>query len=411
MSMPATESTRLKLVIPPKVSTDEQFKKPDDEAGPGILTPRPDTLTVKPKPALSHEQNDVQNDTQKQELIAKMQQLKRTPTPTPPIRNETTPNPPTPDTHVNQSPDSRNSSRPPSTYNSGRPVIVPSDLVVIKSLGEGAGGAVELVRSRRDGSVMARKTIARSPDPVVHRQILRELAFLSSTTSPYIVEHYGAFLADHDTQICILMEYCEAGSLDTIIGILKSRRLRCSEHVLGRIASSVLRGLDYLHMQKIIHRDIKPSNIVLTRNGAVKLCDFGVSGELVNSHAGTFTGTSYFMAPERFTGDPYSIRSDVWSLGLTLHEVAHLRFPYGEHLAPVELLGCVLYSPLPTMIDSPREGVIWTPEIRDFMAQCLTRDGALRPYPRDLLTHDFILRSESRKVPMAKWVAALMAPE
>jgi mitogen-activated protein kinase kinase len=266
-----------------------------------------------------------------------------------------------------------------------------------------------MVRSRKDGSIMARKVIARTPDPAIHKQILRELAFLSSTKSPYIVDHYGAFLADHDSQICILMEFCEAGSLDTIISKLKARSLRCSEHVLGRIASSVLRGLDYLHAQKIIHRDIKPSNILLTRGGAIKLCDFGVSGELVDSHAGTFTGTSYFMAPERFTGKPYSIRSDVWSLGLTLHEVAHLRFPYGDHLAPIELLTCVLHSPVPTMIDSPDEGVIWTDEIRDFMAKCLIRDGTLRPYPRDLLTHPFIVRSDAKNVNMAKWVAALMA--
>jgi mitogen-activated protein kinase kinase len=58
----------------------------------------------------------------------------------------------------------------------------------------------------------------------------------------------------------------------------------------------VLKGLDYLHQRRIIHRDIKPSNIVVTRDGVIKLCDFGVSGELIDSMAGTFTGTSYYMA-------------------------------------------------------------------------------------------------------------------
>lgn len=58
----------------------------------------------------------------------------------------------------------------------------------------------------------------------------------------------------------------------------------------------MLQGLAYLHSKRTIHRDIKPSNILLSREGIVKLCDFGVSGELVNSMVGTFTGTLIYMA-------------------------------------------------------------------------------------------------------------------
>lgn len=62
----------------------------------------------------------------------------------------------------------------------------------------------------------------------------------------------------------------------------------------------IFNGLTYLHTKKIIHRDIKPSNVLLTSKGVVKLCDFGVSGELVDSLAGTFTGTGYYMAVRFF---------------------------------------------------------------------------------------------------------------
>jgi mitogen-activated protein kinase kinase len=143
---------------------------------------------------------------------------------------------------------------------------------------------------------LTNQVIARTANPQMHKQLLIELEILNLCDSPYIVQHFGSFLADRDTQIGILMEYCEAGSLDNLLGKMKKKDMRCSEHVLGRIASSVLKGLDYLHRRRIIHRDIKPSNIVVTRDGVIKLCDFGVSGELIDSMAGTFTGTSYYMA-------------------------------------------------------------------------------------------------------------------
>lgn len=69
----------------------------------------------------------------------------------------------------------------------------------------------------------------------------------------------------------------------------------------------MLQGLAYLHSKKTIHRDIKPSNVLLSREGVVKLCDFGVSGELVNSLAGTFTGTSFYMAVSHHHSDLLSV--------------------------------------------------------------------------------------------------------
>jgi mitogen-activated protein kinase kinase len=94
---------------------------------------------------------------------------------------------------------------------------------------------------------------------------------------------------------------------------IKERGARVGEKVAGRLAegvrttaasmssviltlSQILQGLAYLYSKKLIHRDIKPSNILLSREGVVKLCDFGVSGELIGSVAGTFTGTSLYMA-------------------------------------------------------------------------------------------------------------------
>jgi mitogen-activated protein kinase kinase len=275
------------------------------------------------------------------------------------------------------------------------------------------------------------QTISTSPNPAIHRQILRELSFNRSCHSDHIVRYYGAFLEDEDTSIAICMEYCEAGSLAAIYKRVKSRGGRTGEKILGKISECVLKGLGYLHERKIIHRDIKPSNILVTRQGQIKLCDFGVSGELINSMAGTFTGTSYYMAvsswrdpqaqqrcsreitlqPERIQGLPYTISSDVWSLGLTILEIACNRFPFpaeGEPpLGPIDLLSYVITMKTPELQDDEPAGIKWSKALRDFIERCLEKDGPKRPGPHKMLTHPFIKKSESRmpQPDLARFVA------
>lgn len=158
--------------------------------------------------------------------------------------------------------------------------------------------------------------ITTDPNPEVKKQIFRELSFNKECSSPYICKYHGAFMDVSSATISIIMEFCEGGSLDSIYREVKKLEGRTGEKVLGKIAEGVLEGLTYLSGRKIIHRgswsfvkfveivllthetDIKPSNILLCRNGQVKLCDFGVSGELIGSkgNADTFIGTSYYMA-------------------------------------------------------------------------------------------------------------------
>ncbi|PWY97750.1 Pkinase-domain-containing protein [Testicularia cyperi] len=288
---------------------------------------------------------------------------------------------------------------------------LPGNIEIVSRLGEGASGEVHKVLHRPTGLIMAKKTISTSPNPSIHRQILRELAFNRSCHSDYIVRYYGAFLEDHDTSISICMEYAEAGSLDAIYKKVKSRNGRTGEKVLGKVAECVLKGLGYLHERKIIHRDIKPSNIVVTRQGQIKLCDFGVSGELINSVAGTFTGTSYYMAPERIKGLAYSITSDVWSLGLTILEVASNRFPFpaeGEPpLGPIDLLSYVVSMKVPELQDDDKAGIKWSRALRDFIERCLEKEPAKRPGPHKMTGHPFIRKSETRQPQpdIAKFVA------
>lgn len=144
--------------------------------------------------------------------------------------------------------------------------------------------------------------------------------------------------------------------------------------------------------------------MLVTRDGQIKLCDFGVSGELIDSLAGTFTGTSFYMAPERIQGLPYNITSDVWSLGLTMLELATNRFPYpaeGEPpLGPIDLLSYVITMKTPELKDDPVNNVKWTRAFRDFIEHCLEKDGSKRYGPVKMLNHPWLKKNMARSPPV-----------
>jgi len=209
-------------------------------------------------------------------------------------------------------------------------------------------------------------------------------------------------MSPSSSEVKILMEFCEGGSLESVAKRIKERGAVVGEKITGRLAEGVLQGLAYLHTQKTIHRDIKPSNILLSREGVVKLCDFGVSGVTVGSEALTFTGTSFYMAPERICGHEYTIRSDVWSTGISLLELAQNRFPFPNDLPPIELMVYITTGEPPRLEDEP--GVQWSVDMKDFIRQALTADALARPTPRDMLTHPWIVSVMKQEVNMARWI-------
>lgn len=117
----------------------------------------------------------------------------------------------------------------------------------------------------------------------------------------------------------------------------------------------MLSFLDLYDTHKIVHRDIKPSNILINSRGGVKIADFGVSKDVKKSMAKTFTGTGAYLAPERLReGTAHSVESDIWSLGLTLMEIAIARFPfppegYSPFLSPMDLLTYIEEEPAPSL--------------------------------------------------------------
>lgn len=281
------------------------------------------------------------------------------------------------------------------------------------SLGEGAGGAVTRCMLKGGKTVFALKIITTNPDPDVKKQIVRELGFNKDCASEHICRYYGAFVEPSTATISIAMEFCEGGSLDSIYREVKKLGGRTGEKVLGKIAEGVLNGLTYLHSKKIIHRDIKPSNILLCRDGQVKLCDFGVSGEFgTKGDANTFIGTSYYMAPERITGQSYTITSDVWSTGVTLLEVAQHRFPFpadGTEMQPraglIDLLTYIVRQPIPKLKDEPDNGIKWSDNFKYFIECCLEKEPARRASPWRMLEHPWMIEMRGKRVNMAHFLS------
>merc|ERR1712038_1805225 len=196
------------------------------------------------------------------------------------------------------------------------------DFEKISELGAGNGGVVHCVRHISTGTVIAKKMIHLEVKPAIKKQIITELRILDECNSPFIVGFYGAFHSDGEIYVC--MEYMDGGSLDLVI----KKAGKIAEKYLRKITYAVLRGLSYLREKhQIIHRDVKPSNILVNSQGEIKICDFGVSGQLIDSMANSFVGTRSYMSPERLQGSQYSVASDLWSLGLSLLEMSFGMYP------------------------------------------------------------------------------------
>ncbi|OQV17165.1 Dual specificity mitogen-activated protein kinase kinase 2 [Hypsibius exemplaris] len=289
------------------------------------------------------------------------------------------------------------------------------DLERLGELGTGSGGVVMRVRHRLTNQIMARKIIHLEVKPAIRNQIVTELKILHDCNSPFIVGFYGHFY--DNGEISILMEYMDGGSLDQVL----RRGIRVPEDLLGKITADVLKGLIYLKDQhNILHRDIKPSNILINSRGEVKLCDFGVSGQLIDSMANSFVGSRSYMSPERLKGSAYTVASDIWSLGLSLMELALGRYPIpppnpeefheifatdqataepSNIMSIFELLDYIVNSPAPTI----PEGIV-SPEFKDFLDKCLQSDTAKRPSLMTLLEHPFVRRAERDNPDLAQWI-------
>uniref|UniRef100_A0A8R1HZ88 mitogen-activated protein kinase kinase n=1 Tax=Caenorhabditis japonica TaxID=281687 RepID=A0A8R1HZ88_CAEJA len=194
-----------------------------------------------------------------------------------------------------------------------------------------------------------------------------------------------------DCWICMELMDISLDALYKRVYTVKNSRLH--ENVVGHITVCTVDALDYLKKElKIIHRDVKPSNILVDSHGSVKLCDFGISGQLEDSVAKTHDiGCRPYLAPERIaSSDKYDVRADVWSLGITLYEISTGIFPYKDVNSPFDQIALVVNGDPPILRpDTDEFGFNFSLPLVKFINTCLTKDRRLRPKYDALKSFEF----------------------
>mmetsp|Transcript_58303 Transcript_58303/g.121803 ORF Transcript_58303/g.121803 Transcript_58303/m.121803 type:complete len:298 (-) Transcript_58303:75-968(-) len=271
--------------------------------------------------------------------------------------------------------------------------------------GQGSSGIVTRAQDSRSGGIIALKIIPVSLPDDKKAFVVNQLQELYSSKHPSVVDYYGADYFEEKSCIMIALEFMDMASFKD----LRNRWGPIPESILGYACGRVLEGLLYLHRERrLIHRDIKPSNLLLSSNGQVKISDFGMSTQLVNTldPARTWVGSTTYMSPERISGLQYIWNSDIWSLGIALVELATGAFPYapampGGRLELTELLDKIVDEEPPALDPAQFSG-----DFCGFIGLALKKRMEERPQADVLLTHPFVTRYAAPAI-VAAWIQSL----
>uniref|UniRef100_A0A7N8XGH4 non-specific serine/threonine protein kinase n=1 Tax=Mastacembelus armatus TaxID=205130 RepID=A0A7N8XGH4_9TELE len=275
---------------------------------------------------------------------------------------------------------------------------------IIGELGDGAFGKVFKAQNKQTGVLAAAKVIDTKTEEELEDYMV-EIDILASCDHQNIVKLLDAFY--YESKLWILIEFCAGGAVDAVMLELE-RAL--TEPQIRVVCKQTLQALVYLHDNKIIHRDLKAGNILLTLDGDVKLADFGVSAKNTKTlqRRDSFIGTPYWMAPEVVMCEtskdrPYDYKADIWSLGVTLIELAQIEPPNHE-MNPMRVLLKIAKSEPPTLMQPSR----WSPEFSDFLKRCLDKNVDNRWNASQLLQHSFVSSMTDNK-PLRELIAEAKA--
>ncbi|PNH02758.1 Serine/threonine-protein kinase Nek4 [Tetrabaena socialis] len=257
-------------------------------------------------------------------------------------------------------------------------------------IGQGQYGTAFRARDKYDGNLYCVKRIPMSAKDD-HAGALREAQLLDSLDHPNIIRYRESFV-DKEGSLCIVTSFCEEGDLFTLIRKKAAQKEYFTEEEVMDIFVQTADAVSFIHSKRVLHRDLKTQNIFIARGGIIKLGDFGISKvlERTDSFATTVTGTPYYMAPEICTNQPYTYKSDIWSLGCVLYELCTLKHAF----AADSLLSLVYqivrgnFPPIPT--EQFSNG------LSDLVTRLLSRDAATRPSLGEVFKFPYVVQSLAR---------------
>ena len=202
-----------------------------------------------------------------------------------------------------------------------------------KFLGEGSFGTVYLIQANNQTKkeYVCKNIDLTSLGKENENSALSEVSVLKKCKHPNIIEFKEVFITRKPKRVLhLITEYADNGDLEQKIKEQNEKNVFFPEKQIINWLIQICLALKYIHGMNVIHRDIKPSNIFLTKNGIIKIGDFGISKILSKNHKKTKThiGTPNYMAPEVIESEKYDFNVDIWSLGVTFFELITFKAPF-----------------------------------------------------------------------------------